>query len=209
MRDIKFIRWGNIKPSKQFGYGEDSYHAPPAKKGLYAFPIEFVEEFLLGGFEFREDRHVWVKDSEGKLIPYVDDWKDNPELKKYCEFSKIFNEWDLNENYIWVRKTKLPPHEQFKTKRKNYYNWKDGKYLAKWKKPKTFRHYGNIWTHWQPKKDPILSVQGSWFLVEYVVFVKLLQKRFAQEKALKKSKGYSYSGDDCEVFIEKIISRKY
>lgn len=202
MRDITFIRWGNISPSKQLGYGKRSFHSPPTKKGLYAFPNEFIEPFLLGGFFFRADRHEWVRKKDGSLIA-----EDDSEVEKYKVYRKFWKEKIISEKYLLTYNTKLAPHEQLCTS--NFDLEGQTRYLAKWKSPKHFKHYGEIWTHWCPKNPvEILAVHESWYKVEYATFVKLLQKRFAEERALKKSKGYGYSGDDCEVFIEKIQGRK-
>ena len=48
MRRIKFLRFGGLSPVKQEGYGNDTFHAPPARYGIYCFPETAMERFLLG-----------------------------------------------------------------------------------------------------------------------------------------------------------------
>ena len=213
MRDISFIRWGNIKPSKQKGFGSDTFHSPPAKKGLYAFPEGFVETFLLGGFQFRPDRHTWVKKEDGSLISYDDPEKEKYEIRyKFSFKDKLYQRAYIGNKYDWVKKTKLDPYHQFNgnnNAQSNNTNEADNKlYLAKIKPSKKFKHYGNVWTHLQPRKaKDILDVYQSWYLVEYYTLVKSLQIRYATNQTFKATEGYPYTKDDCEVFIEKIISK--
>lgn len=48
---LTFLRWGGLSPVIQKGFKPEmpTYHAPPAKRGLYAFPEGCVERFLLSG----------------------------------------------------------------------------------------------------------------------------------------------------------------
>lgn len=48
---MQFLRWGGLSPVIQRGYDKamPTFHAPPAKKGFYAFPLGLVEPFLLSG----------------------------------------------------------------------------------------------------------------------------------------------------------------
>lgn len=56
-----FVRWGGLSPVKQRGFkqtkSEDAtFHSPPAKKGIYAFPVKWIEKFLLGGKDRTHER---------------------------------------------------------------------------------------------------------------------------------------------------------
>lgn len=53
-----FVRYGKLHLVKQEGYGEDTFHAPPAPKGFYAMPIKFQEMFIVGS----------VMDSQPKIF---------------------------------------------------------------------------------------------------------------------------------------------
>jgi len=48
---MEFIRQGGLSPVIQKGYDPKmpTFHCPPAKKGIYAFPFGYVEPFLLSG----------------------------------------------------------------------------------------------------------------------------------------------------------------
>lgn len=47
MKHIKFIRYGGLSSinHKKF-YKMDTFHSPPAKKGIYAFIFPYIEDFL-------------------------------------------------------------------------------------------------------------------------------------------------------------------
>lgn len=49
--DNIFIRFGKLHLTKQDGFGNDTFHSPPASKGFYAFPIRFQEYYLVGSIE--------------------------------------------------------------------------------------------------------------------------------------------------------------
>lgn len=49
---MKFQRWGGLSPKKQHGYGlANTFHAPPAKRGIYAFIWPHMSAWLLSGTE--------------------------------------------------------------------------------------------------------------------------------------------------------------
>jgi hypothetical protein len=189
---VKFIRWGNLNPVKQEGYRCQTFHSPPARWGIYAFPVGFVEKFLLGGFDFREDKFEWVRDKEGNLIG-----EGHPLFEKLC--------W--KENHFYLEKSHLTPYKQF-IKKRNQHRPYNPKYMAKLKSPKKFTHYGNIWTHFVPLTHSYIKKNKDWYLVSHDIFLDLLQKRdnFALETKIKN--GLNIVKDDCEVFIEKIQHRK-
>ena len=64
---MKFIRWGGLSPVVQKGYNPEmpTFHCPPARKGLYAFPFPFIEPFLLSG-DF-DNNH---KEEKGRKFEY-------------------------------------------------------------------------------------------------------------------------------------------
>lgn len=43
-----FVRFGGLDLKRQRGYGETTFHAPPASRGFYAFPKSMQELFLVG-----------------------------------------------------------------------------------------------------------------------------------------------------------------
>jgi hypothetical protein len=44
----KFVRFGGLDLKNQKGFGSDSYHAPPARRGFYSMPYVAQEFFLIG-----------------------------------------------------------------------------------------------------------------------------------------------------------------
>lgn len=43
-----FVRFGGLDLKTQKGYGNDTFHSPPASRGFYAFPKVAQEHFLIG-----------------------------------------------------------------------------------------------------------------------------------------------------------------
>lgn len=68
--NIKFVRFGGLSPVIQEGYGKDSYHAPPARKGFYAFPESTIERFLLSTDVFDQRRMVKIDPTKAKKDKY-------------------------------------------------------------------------------------------------------------------------------------------
>lgn len=66
-----FIRFGGLNLVNQKGYNviPTTFHEPPARKGLYAFPIKAVEFFLLGG-EYQGFSYKQLKDRGTKKFKY-------------------------------------------------------------------------------------------------------------------------------------------
>ena len=117
----KFVRFGSISPVKQEGYNKlnsDLYHAPPAKKGIYAFVENHLEFFLLGGkmsaygakhakYESIKNRSTGEKIKITNLTPLLinksefrimkEDSKRNEYIKKAltCPF---FKKWSINKD---------------------------------------------------------------------------------------------------------------
>ena len=46
-----FVRFGGLDLKTQKGFGRESYHAPPATRGFYAFPFVAQEFFLIGAMD--------------------------------------------------------------------------------------------------------------------------------------------------------------
>jgi hypothetical protein len=64
-----FVRFGGIHPKKQKGFGSDTFHSPPATRGIYCMPLIAQEFFLLSAMdEFQPG--TMPKPLEGKLVGY-------------------------------------------------------------------------------------------------------------------------------------------
>lgn len=48
---IVFVRFGGLDLKAQKGYSSTppSFHSPPCRRGIYAFPLKAIELFLIGG----------------------------------------------------------------------------------------------------------------------------------------------------------------
>ena len=107
--DNTFIRYGKMHLTKQKGFGEDTFHAPPASIGFYAMPIRFQELFLVGSVEefqpgilgmpkkldpkFNRDEDGHTKDDF--------DWDNHSKVHRK-KFKRIVHKFTVkNEDYIW------------------------------------------------------------------------------------------------------------
>ena len=61
--EYEFIRFGGLSPVNQkISYNSDTYHSAPARKGIYVFPYDMIEWFLMGSQEYSGDKYEYVKD---------------------------------------------------------------------------------------------------------------------------------------------------
>ena len=49
-----FVRFGGLNLKKQKGFGNDTYHSPPAPVGIYCMPLIAQELFLVGGLSYQK-----------------------------------------------------------------------------------------------------------------------------------------------------------
>jgi hypothetical protein len=201
--DIQFIRWGGLSSVRQKGYNPamPSFHAPPARRGIYAFVWPYVEYFLLGTDTFKPERMKWIKDEQGNKQRYDE---------KSYDWSK-----DLDEEqgmYVWKnKKTQEKWHELFDKKDKGeevpeeeFDKLRQEHYLAEHIKPKRFKYKGDIWHHLNVPNMAVLQRKESWVLTSFSDYVRALFKELGRIEEFKKRTGYGYSYDHLEVFIEKV-----
>jgi len=55
--DNTLIRYGRLHLTKQKGFGNDTFHSPPAPIGFYAMPIRFQELFLVGSISSTQPKY--------------------------------------------------------------------------------------------------------------------------------------------------------
>jgi hypothetical protein len=69
---LKLVRYGGLSSVCQDGYDPamPTFHAPPARRGIYAFVASAVTRFLIYKEEFDSRRMEWVRDEEGNRIPH-------------------------------------------------------------------------------------------------------------------------------------------
>lgn len=81
-----FVRFGGLDLKNQKGFGESTFHAPPAPRGIYAMP-KIAQEFFLIGCINKTQPGVFPKNENG--IVYK---------KRYSEIRKEFRK---TEGEIW------------------------------------------------------------------------------------------------------------
>ena len=102
--DNTFIRYGRMHLTKQKGYGNDTFHAPPASIGFYAMPIRFQEIFLVGSIEKTQPDQLSIPK---KLNPSNPNRPDDFDWEKYNNTlrkntKKIIHKFIMkNEDLIW------------------------------------------------------------------------------------------------------------
>lgn len=206
----EFVRFGGLAPVKQRGFTTDSdasFHSPPARKGIYAFPNGYIEPFLLGGGygdpnkKYNSNRMVYLKDKSGNKIN-----NDHPEWEKYYGKDKYKTiKGDL--------KPGATPDED------GEYSWDDYvQYLAYDVHPKRFKYSGDIWHHHIEFVEPheIIKQKGSWVKTNMKAYLKAFarnahaakkeMKRDAKEMGIAEPKNALkwFTKDHLEVFIERV-----
>ena len=208
---MKFVRYGGLSSVVQKQYISDdeekTFHNPPLKKGLYAFPYGYIEFYLLSGTltpGHVSNKSYWLKDKNGNKIK-----------------SKDFFEYDKIKKELTIKKEWLPYLKYKKIKRSNiikYGLYKDNVgYVAVLNKPRIFLYDGLLWHH-LPVND-FIDKKGSWYLTNMKTYVKAfnnykhktLKEIHKIDKNLLKMNYDPFTGqsitfvkDDLEVFIEKI-----
>ncbi len=107
-----FVRFGGLDLKKQDGYGSTTFHAPPAPRGIYAFPKIAQEMFLVGSLDkFQpgiiaktpeypgedvspEEMEKWEKEAD------TFDW-DKHSKNRRKRFSEIRREFRKTSGDIW------------------------------------------------------------------------------------------------------------
>ena len=161
---LKFVRFGGLSSINQLGYETNTpdFHAPPAKRGFYAFVWPYVELFLLGKKCTCDPRVIgakftYVRDNKGVIITDL-----HPEYKSY--YSKHEKYWSVIT-------------EEYNDFYKKHKDMKDDDYDALWKnlnlpkyfltqrpKPRIFEYNGLLWHHLGNHLKPhlILATKGDW-----------------------------------------------
>jgi hypothetical protein len=171
----EFIRYGGLSAVKQKGYGSEGFHSPPTRHGIYAFPANNIEKFLLGGYDDPSkkgtaNRKVYVKDKHGKVINSL-----HPDWQKYMD--------DESDTYQTVSTKKLKPNAV--PDKNGEYSYDDYiHYLIKDVKPKKFKYDGNIWHHLKEFVFPqeIIKEKGTWIYTTMDVYQKAFHRNYHDSK---------------------------
>ena len=226
MQKIKFIRFGGLSSVKQKHYIPEhdenkTFHNPPRKKGIYAFPQKHIDKFLLGATDHpcqKNSKTYWIKDENGEPMP-------NTEL-----------DYDKVGNYIPSKKLKrILKIKNIKLSDIGYQPKKYGDedtdkwFLTTYIKPKIFTYEGEIWHHFLDETKPgeILDRSGDWILSTYQDYCKIFKRTKHKDlswihemygessdkplnftemanKVYRYTAGLSVGVDHLEVFIEKL-----
>ena len=205
MKRIKFLRFGGLSPVKQEGYGKDTFHAPPARYGIYCFPETAMERFLLGKGVFDNRRMVPVdkdkvkKDKDGYPLAMLL-WKDIKSEKKFNELYERMYDLKSTDPLKSILEKEI---EELKEKNQVY---------CVHAKPRKFEYCGKVWHHLGlfVKGKDILRMYQSWVLTSYNVWLEAFKRCYVNDHVYSSEwKGLiCCSKDHLEVFIESIKESK-
>jgi hypothetical protein len=208
-RELWFVTYGGINPTKQKGYdpkqiGQGGMHYPPARSGFYAFVWPYVEKFLLGGSKFVDpkargkgarNRLAYVRDKEGKIIT-----SDHPDYERLAMKDK---NWSL---------TRTKDNQPDDPNEPDRGDWADYKHmLYRNVNRKKFKYEGPLWHHlgqWLTP-DKIWDRKGVWVKTDINAFKYALRKELSDMKKTAFQHGLSgvrgTTMDHLEVFIDQKV----
>jgi len=191
-KGMQFVRYGGLSSVKQKGYSKDipTFHAPPVRRGIYAFPANAVELFLLGKGEFDQRRMEWKKDKEGKKRSHKDY---DSEMKDMTLWKDKKTEEQAKE--IFEKEGRSEAYEKFED---------ENMFLAQHAKRKKFSYNGDIWHHLNVPPHAVLQRKGDWIKTSFQDYEKAFKKDRGVDLKLRQREGYGFSKDHLEVFIEKV-----
>lgn len=107
--DNIFVRFGKLHLTKQDGFGNDTFHSPPASKGFYAMPIRFQEYFLISSIgSYQKNQYNLPKKLDTDNIVKEDDdelreemWKEREKYRNK-RMSELRHEFFVpNDKLVW------------------------------------------------------------------------------------------------------------
>lgn len=191
--ELRFVRYGGLSPVKQLSYGKYTFHSPPARRGIYAFPWPYIERFLLTVSDMAtgelHPKFQFVKDAKGNKISnrtHPDLYNQYTEKDRYYSFSKTQDaaikkadsgDWSID---TIDSATDFDQHEHF---------------VVELKAPRIFTYDGPIWHH--------LNVAGGirhndWTKSDIGIYKDALRRE------VSKVKHGNFTKDHLEVFIERL-----
>jgi hypothetical protein len=217
---MKFARFGGLSPVKQDQYTtseEKTFHNPPRRRGIYAFPYPYIEKFLLSATD--KPGHIsnkvqWLRDENGEKIEYNDFYD------RTKEYNIKLDGYPINPKYIRLLKRLNISRSDI---RSTYDEEKQVHYVTVLKKPKIFEYDGELWHHLGRHLKPhqILGTSGSWVLSDMDDYLIALRLEVHDTKGQMLKSWQSFNGDindvinrdpyktmfakdHLEVFIEKL-----
>ncbi len=189
----EFMRYGGLSPVTQKGFDASmpTFHSPPARHGLYAFPAAHKERFLLGALTFDQRRMVRVDPERTKKDEYG-----------YPHGMNLWRTENLHKEFEQMVDDPTVPDEVIQMFRERHC------VLAKHARPRKFSHMGEIWHHIgvHVPRSEVLAERGSWVLTSHATYAKALAHDQARANGTRVREGYGTTKDHLEVFIERIQS---
>lgn len=214
-----FARYGGLSAVKQKGYGKaNTFHSPPARKGIYAFVLPFLDLFLVGSMEYSSNKYSKLRDKQGNYIEatYHDSIgyiRKHPDFDRLNQNNKtlevLVNRDEVNQYhdlYDYCEDADIPilmefsPSSTFR--------------VIKRQRPRKFNHVGHIWSHLQRLPNTtILGRNGSWIKTDIYDYCEMLKVEMKERLKLQASYrenprqfllNNGVCNDNLEVFIEKV-----
>lgn len=199
------MRVGGLNSITQNGFSKDSetFHSPPAKKGIYCFVEGFYESFLLSGsfskIGQKHSKFKYIKDDQGNPIEAESPIDQYLEQKGYTsnQLSFMYSIDSIGKNKIEEIKTRLNleiPEDIIEAENKYseliFNSWtyfhpkKNVHYFVEPLKIKKFYHYGDLWHHLGNHLKPyqILERKDSWVKTSFLDYKKAYKKEYAKIK---------------------------
>jgi hypothetical protein len=211
-KNIRFVRWGGLSAVRQKHYEtnpeEKSFHNPPEKHGIYAFPEYAIEMFLVASMIHpHRGRSKWLKDENGNKVEVTDDdtfFDKESWLSGFCgNVLKIAKRKGIRRKKLSSTqlKKKVGKPALADLEREDDDDYVPKVYATVEFKPKKFEYTGNIWHHLEVPNNIALKRNGSWVLTTYHDYLEAYYKERSNEKYTQRIKGYRHSKDHYEVFI--------
>ena len=235
MKKELFVRYGSLVP-QQHDQDEESrsFHTAPVEWGFYAFPVGFVEPFLLGGVgcgSLQNGRWSYLKDADGKRITgsYDDFYETGPDgydtWKYMCiEYFKR-RKLKMSDVRLWVLRSEDREQSDMAMESEEYKKLLDYT-IVRQNPPRKFTYDGLIWHHFDDDPEygrycpsgEIRRRSGSWVETDvrtwrkaFDKFIRVVRYRCHTNMDHTMAPGPSsgvplkyFDKDMCEVFIEKL-----
>lgn len=195
-----FVRYGGVNAVRQDGYlpkghEGDAFHKPPARHGIYAFPISGIETFLCGHRMNRpktEEGDVYVKEiRDCKFWIYIS----SKRISEATDLSTLeYYTTELDKNIKMLNECEKHFRQAASERKKAGHKKKFHQKLSK------FEYDGPIWHHLELPPSLVKAIKkkkNKWILTSFKVYERALRIRLS-------SQWKNYAKDDMEVFIENI-----
>lgn len=193
---MEFIRYGSLVSQDHNITNDIFFHTPPVKKGFYAFPKGYVEDFLLGGLgegSVKNGRYSYIRDEKGNKI-YCTGTETEEYIEKMCKKNKKYLTAHIKREAPEFEQTlfaSMPNDDPEIDVYKKYWDWLDEQKfpLIIENKPNYFNYNGLVWHHLfednitKDKYFPhFIKCIRSWVLTDIKTFEKCLKREVGKCK---------------------------